>query len=481
MYRSLSIPKLVLPGLLIGLCAVGAHAQADTAKETTGNEVAKPFVASKSKIKGRAIFDDTGLPAVDALVSLVNPKSPRPLGGMTTNERGTFGLGGMPPGEYYVVVQPMEEFGSGYPSIPNPFRTGDEEFDAARLEAFTRGFPKVTVDGTNLIELEIRIPRTHGGVISGRITGVSSGAVAHTSVSILRQLHKGLSIIESVRTGADGAFRVTRLPPGEYFVRAIDLDKNELADAGEVELPNAVYFAAAKDIKDAVPVTVLPEQESASINISLEMNKRATVSGLLRMRPSGKPLTNVMVMLRGREGRDHVINSDENGRWSFSHVASGVYTLQVGTIGISPPFDASRTQLDASRPQPFVHKYQQLTVGESDINDIVVELLEGGRISGTVILEGKGTSKPGSIIITADSLAGDGQNPGAARVSDYGVFNLVGVPLGQVTLRASTFPGKEYVTKSIQWNGVDLLKEKLDVVESTDIRNVVIVIAPAPH
>jgi len=476
-FRSLITAKLLFSAILIATSAIAARAQVDTAnpKPAAGNEVIQPLVPSKSKVGGRVIFADTGLPADDALVSLVNPKSPRPLGGMTTNKRGAFGLGGIPPGEYYVVAQSREEFGSGYPSIPNPFRTGDEDFDAARLEVFTRGFPKITVDGRNVIQLEIRIPRSHGGVISGQITGANSAAVPRASVTILRRLNNGLRTIEAIRAGDDGRFRVTRLPPGDYFVRALGLEKNEFVDVHELELPNAVYFSSTTDIKEAVPVTVLQDQETGSINISLETRKLATVSGLLRMGRSGKPLANVMVGLRG-QGRDHIMNSGEDGGWSFSHVASGKYTLLVGSSGVSMP---AGPPLPA---QPYVHKYQELIVGESDIKDLVIELSQGGRISGTVMLEGSSPSKPNSIAIIASSLTRDGQNPAGARVNSDGSFSLAGVPLGEVTLRASIFPFKEYITKSIQWNGIDLLKEKLNVVEDSDIRNIVVVIAPAaPH
>lgn len=465
--------KLAFPLLFIAASFLSVHAQSSTnsPKPATGNEVIEPFVPSKSKVRGRAIFDDTGSPAVDALVHLLEPNGYRPKIAMTTNERGGFSFGGIPAGEYYVVVQPMEDFEPGYPSFPNPFRMGDEEFDKARLEAFTRGFPKITIDGNNSVQIDVRVPRRRGSMISGQVTGPNSTPLLHASVSILRQLQKGLVVIQSVRTGPDGSFRVGPLPVGDYLVRAIGLDKKEiLDDVHKVELPNAVYFVSTTDVKDAAPVTVFEGQDTKSINISLEPQKRATVSGSLRMQGSGKPLANVMVGLRGG-GRDYFMKSDENGRWSFSHVAPATYTLQVGSSGL--PADAPLP------PQPFIHRYQELTVGESDIKDFVVELLEGGRISGTVALERGTESKPRSISIIASSETSDGQSPAGARVTEDGRFSMSGVPIGQITLRVSTWPMKAYVTKSILWNGVDLLKDKLAVSDEAEIRNVVIVIAPA--
>src|SRR6185312_8976911 len=404
---------------------------------------------------------------------LLEPNSVRPKIAMTTNERGGFSFGGIPAGEYYVVVQPVYEFTPGHPSFPYPFHMGDAEFDAARVEAFTRGFPKITIDGNNSIQIEVRVPRHRGNMISGQVTGPNSTPVPDASVSILRHLHKGLTVVQSIRTGPDGGFRVGPLPVGDYFVRAIGLDKKELLDdVREVELPNAVFYISATDVKDAVPVSVLQGQDTASINISLDVHKLATVSGQLRMRESGKPLANVLVNLRGA-GHDHIMSSDDNGHWSFSHVASGTYTLQVGTSGFSFPPNAPPA------PQPFIHKYQELTVGETDIKDVVVELSRGGRISGTVTLEGDGVHKPNAIMITAITQKRDGQNPAGARVNNDGSFSMLGVPLGELTVQVSTSPLKAYVAKSIRWNGVDLMKEKLTVAEESDIQNVVVVIAPA--
>jgi Carboxypeptidase regulatory-like domain len=468
---SLVKKQLILAGLILALSAIGAHAQDSNSKPASGNEVIRPPVRSKTVVRGRAIFDDTGLPAVAALVRLLDPKSPRPMGGMTTNDRGGFGLGGIPPGEYYLIVQPASEFAAGQPSFSFPLRTGDEAFDAALLDEFTRGFPRITVDGLNSMQIEVRVPRRHGGMISGQITGANAVPAPAASVSILRKLNNGLKVIVSARSAPNGDFRIPRLPAGDYFVRAIALGERETVDNRELELPSAVYFPAAADLKDAVPVTVLPDQETARINISLEIHRLATVSGLLKMRKTGMPLANVRVNLIGDQ-QQHFVTSDSEGRWKIPHVASGKYSLTTGTMGVPAPPGA---QPEAG---PFVHKYQQLTVGENDIADLVIEHEEGGRVSGTVIVEGIAVNKPSSITIIATSAAGDGQNSAGARVNSDGSFLVTGVPLGTINVRAGVFPFNEYVTKSIRWNGVDLMKKKLEVAEGSDISNVVVVLAP---
>jgi hypothetical protein len=468
MYFSLSKAKLSLLALLVILPAISTFAQSNTSD--TSASVIQPVVRSKTVIRGRAIYGDTGLPAVEAMVRLIDPKSPRPMGGMLTNERGGFGLGGIPPGEYYLIVQTKDEFVPWQPAYGFPVRTGDEAFDAERMEEFTRGFPKVTVDGINSIQIELRVPRRHGGMISGRITAANSVPVAEASVTVLRQLSTKLSIVEGGRTDSEGNFRIARLPAGDYLVRAVGLGKNERISSKD-DPSDAVYFGSTNDVKEAVPDTVLSDQETGSINISLEAHQFATVSGVLKTPGDGKPLTDVMVRLSGSK-TDHMITSDSEGRWSFSHVAPGEYTLFVGRMNNTP------VPGDPKTVEPFIHRYQKLKVEESDLKDLVVELSKGGKISGTVTLEGNAMEKPRTILVRATSVEGDGQGSSGAQVIANGSFSIVGVPLGEITLRVDAFPMKTYITKAIMWNGIDLMKEKFRIDDGTEITNIQVVLAP---
>ena len=451
---------------------LSTNAQSDPARPTPlpGNVIVQPPARSFSRIKGRAIYQDTGLAAPAAIIRLIDPLKPRASGGMTADERGNFGFGGLPAGEYIIVVQAAEEFVPGVSASSFPLKIGDTAFDAARLEALTRGFPKVSLDGFNSVQIEVRVPRRFGGAISGRVTGADAAPIANARVDVLHKTDERWLTVQATKTGQEGMFRVSRLPAGEYLVRAAAFSKAEVADEDVEELPGAVYFASATDAGAAVPVSVFPDQETGSINISLVEHKLATVAGSIRIR-GGKPLSGVMVRLSGPGVTEHIMNSDERGRWSFDNVSSGEYTLMIGPARILPAgINPLSPHAHDGLPR-FVPRREEVKVTEKDIRDLVIELAEGGRISGSVELDGD-MPPPKSITVLAEGNRGDGQGQATTRVNTDGTFNLTGVPLGEVTLRVSTFPFQTYQVKSIQVNGVDLLKQKLNIEENAEIKKV---------
>lgn len=468
-----SLSQASLPLVLLPLLALPAALSAQTDRASTsslgGNAVVQPVKPTRAGIRGQVVYEDTGQPVVDGVVRLIDLKAPRQMGGMSTNERGNFGLIGLPAGEYYVTVQLGEEF-AGRPThgpLPNP--TGDAAFDALRLEEFTRGFPKVSFDGSNSVRLDVRVPRRIGGTISGRVTGLDQKPKPNAGVNILRRTETGLSVVEFTRTADDGKYKVSRLPAGEYFVRAVPLEKNEVTQMDFARAPGVVYFSAAADAKDAVPVVVLPDHETGSIDISLDTHRLATVSGTLKMR-SGMPLPGVMVRL-SRGETDHIMNTDAEGHWSFKHVAGGKYSLVIGTTGAVPPHS------EYEKLPAFIHKTQQLEVGEQDLENVELVVSPGGIVSGTVIVEGD-MPKPRAIILTAIGNPSEGQTSAQVQVKTDGTFTLKGVPIGDVRLLVSAIPMKTYTVKSISWNGTDLTKEKLSIIDDSDIRNVVVVLVP---
>ena len=309
-----------------------------------------------------------------------------------------------------------------------------------------------------------------GGVISGHVTGSNSAPVPNAAVSVLRRTDAEVRLIQTVRTGDDGVFRITRLPAGDYFVRALSIGRNEFPNLDKTDLPGAVYYPSASAADNAVPVTVLPDHETSAIDISVETSRLANVSGMLRMRGSNAPVSKVIVRL-AQGATTHIVNSDEQGRWSFQHVAKGQYKLAAGTNGVASPPPPGEV-----RPI-FVHSTQEVTVGERDIDNLVIELTTGGRISGTITVTGE--ERPRSIFISAESKDPNPSFPAQAAAERDGTFTVTGVPAGNVVLRVNAIPFKEFVVKSITWYGRDLMKEKLLIAEDSEITNVVVVLSPS--
>jgi hypothetical protein len=115
-------------------------------------------------------------------------------------------------------------------------------------------------------------------------------------------------------------------------------------------------------------------------------------------------------------------------------------------------------------------------VDGSDLQDVVIELSAGGRISGTVVVEGDKPLPPRTRIMAG---AKEGQPPSNTTVEPDGSFVLNGVPEGEVSLVPQLRPPNTFYVKAIEANGLDLFREPLTIEEGTEIKNVRVVISSA--
>ena len=98
------------------------------------------------------------------------------------------------------------------------------------------------------------------------------------------------------------------------------------------------------------------------------------------------------------------------------------------------------------------------------------------RFQEAVAFPGKSLSNSGSGP-TPDISIGIGS--AITRVETNGEFIATGVPEGEFPLSVMIRPQNVFYAKSIQVNGVDLLREKLKTNAGSEIKDVRIVIAPA--
>jgi hypothetical protein len=154
--------------------------------------------------------------------------------------------------------------------------------------------------------------------------------------------------------------------------------------------------------------------------------------------------------------------TDKNGRWSFSNVPDGSYRLSV------QPSEIDRT---TSR---FVQIEQDLTVNGTDVEDLLIEVSEGARLSGTVVLEGSG-AQPHHISV--DAISYQPRALSSVTVDETGKFTLTGSPTGEIEVSAIASPQHRFYVKSMEANGVDLLRNRITLTEKDEIKDVRIVIS----
>ncbi|MEI4878513.1 hypothetical protein, partial [Klebsiella pneumoniae] len=65
----------------------------------------------------------------------------------------------------------------------------------------------------------------------------------------------------------------------------------------------------------------------------------------------------------------------------------------------------------------------------------------------------------------------------SVTVDETGKFTLTGTPTGEIEVSAFAFPQNKFYVKSMEANGVDLLRNKITLAEKDELKDVRIVIS----
>ncbi|HEX8144366.1 MAG TPA: carboxypeptidase-like regulatory domain-containing protein [Pyrinomonadaceae bacterium] len=520
--------------IIATLFAFGAHAQSGRAPQgqvggggtggvrerTTQNTQQR----GQSTVSGRVVYEETGEPVRGARVRISSRRGDGPAEATVTNDRGQFRFDNLAAGEYYVIATPADAPSVNAATFAIPLPSGDPQADEAAFEAARNGnngphggTAQVSVDGSSAAQVEIRVPsQPKGSIISGRVAYEDGKPAANAQVTFLnRKEIRGRMIGPtrlSVTTDERGGYRISGLPPGDYVVSArlqeqVFVDKQGRTYGG---LVIRTYYPSATSARSATPVHLDASQELSDINITLVKRSNHTISGTLVSRRNGseRTLASIHVRLRNREdlempfstGEDDRFTwTDAQGRFTFNHVLDGDYTISVGGAtapqfpraisraqGGSPPRLSLPPRLrdSAQMPdrfprgaeQPLIEKQQEVTVAGADVNNLTIELSEGGRVSGTIEIEGEGAI-PSRLIIASEMRPGERRPSAFARPNPDGTFTLSGLPEGPLSLDVIISPPQRLYVKSITANGADITREPLMIGDGTEIRDVHIVLS----
>lgn len=509
----------------IPLLARGAHAQSGRAPQgrpvVGGNSTPQSAQRGQSSVSGRVISEETGEPVIGARVRISSSFGSGPAGATVTNSRGEFRFDNLAAGEYHVIATPKDAPQQSAVTFAIPLPSGDRRTDEAAFEEMRRAqgvaSTDVTVDGTNSATIEVRVPRQPpAGRVSGRILYADGKPAANAQVTFLnrqeiRGRRPGPTRLNTI-TDKQGFYQIGGLPPGEYIVSArlqeptiIDRQSGKVISVGLVIL---TYYPSATSARAASPVAVAVNQETSDVNITLVKRSTHNLSGTLISRTSGRSLSGIHVRLRNRDdldlpfsagSDDRFIWTDAQGRFTFSQVMDGDYVITVGGLesppaprGLSmnpqqprgnlpPRLRDATTPLEDRMPIPalargLVEKQQEVTVAGADINNLAIEVSEGGRVYGTVTVEGAAPLPP-RIIVASEMKAGERRPDAFARVNMDGTFEMSGVPDGPLSLDVIISPPGRFYIKSIMAAGVDLMREPPVIGDGTTIRDVRIVLS----
>lgn len=478
-------------------------------EEPVPTPVPTPVVIAKSVVKGRVIYADTNRPVRRARIMLLTTDN-RSGGGMeragATDERGEFRIKDVAAGSYIVMVDA--------PGIVSPFSSVEIEEgmnERNLLVAIKKEFDEVTVNGTNTVDVQVRARR--GGIITGRITYADGDPAIGAQIIILRKKDNritrfmpGASLFAMIglRTDDRGVYRIAGLPPGEYILGAAESNtrddvREEYAMMGGVFGTanfSVTYYQNETSAKQARPIKIEAGQESSEINITLLDRTMYTVSGTVVARQGRTPVRARLTIQSAGEGNaanalEYGPNSDadEQGRWSFSNIPDGTYTIKADpsygnpyeAADIEEPEDTQEKGTKATttakpRQPSYVASEQQVTVAGGDLSNVIIELSEGGSVQGTVTFEGadKDTTRMLYLVLTPR----DGGTPieRYMPLDASGKFLVNKVPAGEFFLTAQRMNDKFYV-KSITAGGTDLMREPVRISSGGGVSNIRIVIA----
>lgn len=520
----------ILVCCVVGLFAVVSSVWLVAAQQRNAKQQETPT----SVVRARVIYDDSGQPVRRARVQFIElGTASRSNVSTATNSNGELGAR-IGAGEYFVLIDSPGVIAAASLDFTNSMPNPDE---------VRREFQTFTFDGVSEQSIEIRARR--GGAITGRITYQDGSAAVNTTIEILRRNAEtkkfarivtgigGASSIVSMLTDDRGMYRVAGLPPGEYIVAASEKNTRREADderemlgwltglLGSDALMKVFYGGATKSL-DATVIQVAAGAEMSGIDITFPITQTFALSGKVIARSNRKAVKDVGLYLRSVENDaspygeritktlSHQAQSDDSGAWSFEEVPVGEYVLQIeppteyGTSSMSNMNMNGNmntmsnmngmSNMNMASPKPrrrYAPQEVKIKVTESGTEPLTVELASGGRVSGTVIIEG-GKPLPsymsvkvvdaGNPIDTDDySLAYELLS---SQVNQQRSFEIEGLAAGdyfivpsvariyQTEEEKSKGAVKYYVKSIASSDGRDLRREPLTLADSAEIKDV---------
>ena len=508
-------------------CAAGVAAQG---AKKGGRGVAEPAAGegegekgppSNSVVRGRAVYEETGRPVRRARVQLYSEAGAMHGGGASalTGAAGEFEFKGVAAGRYLIAVIVT---GALTPANFTPYASygsGPVDFQKARQH-----FQEINVDGVGEVEVSLRARR--GAAVSGRVTYENGDPAVGVAVTVTAKADEksppswAAGRERHVTEEADdrGVYRFTGLPPGEYVVSVsepVAHGDNPRIDIGPVSggaLFETFYPSTTKR-GEAVAVSAGAGEEKAGIDIVVVERGSHKLSGTVVARKGGAPVANARVTVLAKDSplanspyasyleHNPDTTTDEAGRFSLREIPDGEYVIHVSpapdvsAAEVFGPAPARRKKTQAVedgvapdgglgeeyRPplQRYAAKMHEVKMAGRDLEGVSIELGGGGRITGTITLEG-GKEFPGHMPIFAVTLDASGAEARhyKAAVTWRDQFAAGGVMPGKAYLYTYVSDRDEgYYVKSIMADGKDLTREFLQIEEGAEIRGVRIVVA----
>lgn len=350
------------------------------------------------------------------------------------------------------------------------------------------GTQLVLTEGMELKGLAIKM--TPQGVIAGKVLDQDGDPLTGVQVQAMRYAYqrgrKQLVQSGSAVTNDLGEYRLGNLAPGRYYVSGNDRRSNLIVIPEQPGRPTKAeegniltYYPNGMDASSATPIDVAAGGEMRGIDIRMLRARVYTVRGKAVF-ASGTPVTALVAFARKEDSGNlaTALNGGglnqvrPDGTFEFRGVLPGTYVLQllqlVAVNGEQPANASGRVEV---------------TVADTNIDDLVLPIVPGAEITGTVKLEDgdittllkpaqkapAGTPAPasapaslvGRFALTLQPVEGIAINTPNAQVKDDGTFRFNSVSTSKYSLNAISLPQGTYL-KSVRFGGQDVTHEPID-------------------
>ena len=394
-----------------------------------------------ASIVGRLLDATTGQPIVGGVVVLRELAS-RDQRVVSTSDTGEFVLVDLPPATYSLHASALGYVGRQY----------------GQRHVLGEGLPIALRAGETRRGADVAL--LPGGAITGRVTTQDGQPLAFAEVEALRpQLESSLRVLIPVgraETNERGEFRIVGLPPGHYYVAAIDPADEGTEDAtGQIHWAQTFYPGTASAAA-ALRVRLASGATLTAVDFPVRGVSRVSVRGRL-INPDDSELATGSVTLSPESveglglgtGQSALVRPD--GTFEFTNVSPGDYRL--------------RARARTVRAGPALFASFHLEVQNEDISNAVLFFNRGAHLFGQVEITGSGTQPPPVLtdLWVSAPMADGSMGSGLTRsqVRRNGSFSLAS-PEGNRVIRLEGLPNP-WSLEAVLYQGRDVIDVPFDL------------------
>lgn len=357
-------------------------------------------------ISGRVVDAVTGRGIPRARVRLSGPAQQGPV---LSDDDGGFVFEALPQGPYTLTVERSGYSFAQYPDRSRSLRAAGQSFNVR--------------DGQHVEDVAIRLSRP--GAIAGRVFDAHGEPVENASISLLlvqkggRPLQRG-----GGQTNDLGEFRIWRLEPGRYLLRARAMN-NSANDARPLPQPVPVYFPNATTIDQAQPIVLNRGESVTGVDIVLSEAIPTTVSGIV-LPADGQPVSGGSINYRAATSNDY--GGTEGGTGIRP---DGTFRVQLppGEYVFEARTQPNRGPNQVFRPENELYGSVRVTAAGESVEGLIIPIGTGATVTGRIVFEGKTPppAVPAQVRAPLYNPSGPGCRPGTTTISPDWTFKVEGL------------------------------------------------------